>query len=71
MVGPSLSDDERDAASRRLKLFFVVLVGASGGLIALQVEPTPLELALSTVGGLLVGWVLLVFLVRSFRQEPR
>ncbi|WP_224335244.1 hypothetical protein [Haloprofundus halobius] len=71
MVGPSLSDDERDAASFRLKLFFVVLVGASGGLIALQVDPTPLELALSVLGGLLVGWLLLVFLVRSFRQEPR
>ncbi|WP_117595072.1 hypothetical protein [Haloprofundus halophilus] len=71
MVGPSLSDDERDAASFRLKLFFVLLVGASGGLIALQVDPTPVELALSILGGLLLGWLLLVFLVRSFRQEPR
>lgn len=67
MVGPSITDEERAAASTRLKAGFVLLVGASGGLVSLQADPTPLQFLGATVGGLLVGYALLVSLARSIR----
>ncbi|WP_129116461.1 hypothetical protein [Halegenticoccus tardaugens] len=71
MVGPSISDEGRRTANARLKIGFVALVGLSGGLVALQVNPTLPQLAAAVVGGLVVGWLLLWFLVRSFRRvEP-
>lgn len=60
MVGP-MPTDERSRLMRLLKLSFVVLIGASSGLITLLGEPTPLEFALVTgvglVFGALVVWV--------------
>lgn len=70
MVGPSITDEERAAASTRLKVGFVLLVGVSGGLVSLQVEPTPLQFLGAVAGGLLVGALLLAFLVRSTRGLP-
>ena len=64
MVGPSITDEERRSANTRLKVGFVLLVGASGGLVALQTEGSPVQLALGFLGGLLVGSLLLWFLVR-------
>lgn len=64
MVGPSITDEERAAASTRLKAGFVVLVGLSGGLVSLQVEPTPLQVVGAVAGGLAAGALLLAFLVR-------
>jgi lysozyme family protein len=68
MVGPSLTDDERDAANTRLKIGFVLLVAASGGMVALQTGGTPVQLVGGTVGGTVVGLVLLWFLLRWGRQ---
>ncbi|MFB6092088.1 MAG: hypothetical protein ABEK02_03650 [Haloquadratum sp.] len=64
MVGPSLTDEERDVANRRLKAGFVALVGASGGLIAVQAGGSPAVVAGGVVGGLALGVALLWFLVR-------
>jgi hypothetical protein len=74
MVGPSLSDEERDAANTRLKVGFVLLVAASGGLVALQAGGSLDQLLGGIVGGLAVGLVLLWFLVRwgqEFRASGR
>jgi len=62
MVGPSLSEEDRAAASRRLKVGFVVLVGCSGGLVALAVGATPLQAFVSVLGGLLIGGALMAYL---------
>lgn len=70
MVGPSITDEERTAASARLKAGFVLLVGVSGGLVSLQVGPTPLQFLGAVAGGLLVGALLLAFLMRSTRGLP-
>lgn len=74
MVGPSLSDQERDAANTRLKVGFVILVTASGGLVALQAGGSFAQLLGGIAGGLAVGLVLLWFLVRwgqEFRASGR
>ncbi|RJX43991.1 hypothetical protein DM826_04755 [Halonotius aquaticus] len=65
MVGSSLTDDERKTANTRLKVGFVVLVAASMGLMALQVDPTPLQLAVVIAVGLVVGVGLLWFVLRN------
>jgi len=68
MVGPSLSEDERRVASRRLKLGFVALVGVSSGLVALSAGATPVQGVAATLGGLLVGGLLLEYLGRVGRD---
>jgi predicted lysophospholipase L1 biosynthesis ABC-type transport system permease subunit len=73
VVGPSLTDSERDIASRRLKLSFVGLVAASGGLIALQAGGSLVIIAAGIVSGLVLGAVLLWFLLRwwaEFLPQP-
>jgi hypothetical protein len=64
VVGPSMTDAERDVASRRLKASFVALVAASGGLIALQAGGSPAIIAGGIVSGLVLGWALLWFILR-------
>jgi membrane associated rhomboid family serine protease len=61
MVGP-ISQEERSAAMTRLKIGVVLLVGASGGLIALHGGAGPLVLVAATVGGLVVGGLLMWYL---------
>jgi len=68
MVGSSLTDDEKDTANTRLKAGFVLLVAASMGLMALQVDPTPLQLAVVFVVGLVVGVGLLWFVLRNLAE---
>jgi len=57
-----MSEAERDDGNRKIKVGFVLLVAVSPPLIALQWDPTPLELLASLgVGvalGLLVVWYL-------------
>jgi hypothetical protein len=72
MVGPSLTDEERDDANRRLRAGFVALVAISGALVALQAGGGVEFVVAGFVGGLLVGAVLLRYLVRwgeEFRRE--
>ena len=47
----------------RLKAGFVVLVGLSSGLMALQVGASVAAIALATLGGLLAGGALLWYLL--------
>jgi lysozyme family protein len=68
MVGSSLTDDEKDTANTRLKAGFVLLVAASMGLMALQVDPTPLQLAAVFVVGIVVGVGLLWFVLRNLAE---
>lgn len=64
MVGPSLSTEEQREASLRLKAAIVALVGASAGLMALQARASLVQTALFVVGGLVLGWFLVAYLVR-------
>lgn len=68
MVGPSITKAERDATNRRLKLGMVLLIGVSGGLVSLQVDPTPLEVAAAVGVSLLLGFVLTWFVVRTLKE---
>nr|WP_152043376.1 hypothetical protein [Salinigranum salinum] len=72
MVGPSITDDERRVANLRLQIGFVVLVGLSGGLVALQVGASTPQVGLAVVGALVLGGLLLLWLRRwsaEFRRE--
>lgn len=62
MVEPSVTDEDRARFSRQLKAGFVLLVGASGGLVSLQVDPSPLQVAGAVAGGLVVGALLVWYL---------
>ncbi len=62
MMG-SRPDDDPVEGLGRLKAGFVVLVGLSGGMIAVQGGASLLVVALSIVGGLLVGGALLWYLL--------
>ncbi|WP_415382284.1 hypothetical protein [Halosimplex sp. TS25] len=62
MVGP-ISDEERSSFSRRVTVGVTLLVGASGGLVALQVDPTPLQALGAVALGLVVGYPLARFVV--------
>jgi len=64
MVGPSLSDEDRRIASRRLKLGFVALVGVSGGFVSLSVGGTIAQTLIALAAGCLVGGALVVYLDR-------
>jgi len=57
MVGPR-TREERALTRQRLAVGFVLLVGASGGLIALRAGAGPIPLLAATASGLLVGLVL-------------
>lgn len=48
--------------SRRLKAAFVVLVSASGGLVAIQGDASPFVVALAVLGGVFAGLALLWYL---------
>lgn len=64
MVGPSLSPAERDRRLRAIKAAVVLLVGLSGGLIALSGDASPELIAAAFVGGLAVGMGLVWHLSR-------
>jgi hypothetical protein len=62
VVGPSHTEEERVLANRRLEAGFVVLVAASGGLVALTAGGSPAGVAVGVAAGLVVGVLLLAFL---------
>jgi cyanate permease len=68
MVGPSMTDDQRRSANRRLQAGFVLFVGLSGGLVALQAGGTPVQLVLGLASGLVVGLAMLWFIRRWSRE---
>lgn len=62
MVGP-MSDEERRAGSQRLYTGFVVLVGASAGIMALSGGATLVQAGLVTAAGLALGGALMWWLL--------
>jgi len=58
MSGPSITDDDRRTFSRRLQVGFVLLVAASGALVAVQAGGGLPVIAAGAAGGLLVGGAL-------------
>lgn len=68
MVGSSLTDNEKTVANRRLKIGFVLLVGASTALMSLSIGPTRLQLGVAFVAGCGVGIALLWFVLRNLRE---
>ncbi|MFC6726608.1 hypothetical protein ACFQE1_20010, partial [Halobium palmae] len=62
-------DEEREAANLRLRIGFVLLVGLSAGLVSLQASPTPLQFVGAVLAGLVVGALLILWLVRSYRKS--
>jgi Flp pilus assembly protein TadB len=72
MVGPSITDEERRDANNRLQAGFVLLVGVSGGLVAMQAGASLPQVGVAIVGALVLGGVLLLWLRRwsaQFRRE--
>ena len=71
MVGPSFGDDERDRTARLLKVGFVLLVAASGALVALQAGGDRAVVAATFLGSLVVGAALTWFVARNLaRIQP-
>lgn len=73
MVEP-ISQEERDSGNRKLQIGFLILVTISPPLITLQGDPTTTQIAVATLGGLLVGLVLLWYLrglASEFQTGPR
>ena len=68
MVGPSLTEEDRRVASRRLKAGFVLLVGASAGLVSYQAGASLREGAIVVGAALAVGAALLWFVIRLLRE---
>ncbi|WP_436924143.1 hypothetical protein [Halosimplex amylolyticum] len=62
MVDP-ISDAERSSFNRRVTVGVTLLVGLSGGLVALQMDPTPLQIVGAVAFGLVVGYPLARFVV--------
>ncbi|MEF8838764.1 MAG: hypothetical protein V5A18_04585, partial [Haloarculaceae archaeon] len=67
MVGPRRSE-ERARTYRQIAIGFVLLVAASGGLIALRADAGPGAILAATVGGFVVGR-LLVWLAFPSEEE--
>ncbi|SFH36780.1 hypothetical protein SAMN04488066_10260 [Halorubrum aquaticum] len=63
MVEP-MSREERDAGNRKVKIGFLLLVAVSPPLIAMIGDPTPTQLAIAAVGGLLLGLLVVWYLSR-------
>ena len=68
MVGSSLSETEKKSANTRLKIGFVLLVAGSMSLMALQIDPTPIQLAAVFAIGVGIGVALLWFVLRNLQQ---
>jgi hypothetical protein len=69
-----MSEEDRDAGNRKLKLLFVAIVTASAGLITLQADATPVETAAALGAGFLVSLPLTWYLSRTlaeFGNRPR
>lgn len=64
MAGRSTRDRGNENGGRRLKGGFVLLVGFSGGMIALQAGASPLVVVAATIAGFLAGFALLWYMVR-------
>lgn len=71
MVGPSMTDEERALGMRRIQVVFVLMVAASGALVALQAGAGLAVVGLAGVGGGVAGAVLWWYLVSAFQSARR
>ena len=71
MVGPSMSDEDRETGMRRIQYTFVLMVAASGALVALQAEASLAVIAVAAVGGAIAGALLWWYLVSAFQSSQR
>jgi ammonia channel protein AmtB len=71
MVDSSITDEQRRSFRRRLTGGFVLLVGLSAGLVAIQARASPLEVGAAIGIGLVLGGGLAWYLVRLGRQYRR
>lgn len=69
MVGPSLSESERETGMSRIQAFVVALVGMSGALVALYADAGLPYVAAGAVGGVVAGLLLWRYLVWTYRKE--
>ncbi len=67
MVGP-MSDAERDAGNRRIKAVILLIVAVSPPLIALQFDPSTIELLAALGVGVALGLVVVWYLGRLGRE---
>lgn len=63
MVGP-ISEAERESGNRKIKLALLAIVTVSPPLIALQFDPSPIQLLAALGGGLGLGLVVVWYLGR-------
>ncbi|WP_096394599.1 hypothetical protein [Halorubrum trapanicum] len=63
MVGP-ISEAEREAGNRKIKLVLLAIVTASPPLIALQLDPSPIQLLAGAGLGFCLGLVVVWYLGR-------
>lgn len=70
MVGPSTSEDELRQQWNLLKAAFVLLVGVSAGMIAVQGGADLISVAAVVVLGLLLG-VALIYYLSSIAPDPQ
>ncbi|QWC18740.1 hypothetical protein [Halorubrum sp. 2020YC2] len=63
MVGP-LSEAEQEAGNRKIKLVLLAVVAVSPPLIALQFDPTPVQLLAALGVGLCLGLAVVWYLGR-------
>lgn len=66
MVGPTRDEATSGGGYRQLAIAFVALVAISGATVALQAGASLLVVALSTLGGVLVGLALVAYFRWSF-----
>jgi heme A synthase len=62
MVGPSLTDEEREGKALQLKVGFALVVAASGGLIGFYAGGDPLIVGGGLLGGAVLGAALVWYL---------
>lgn len=63
MVGP-IPEAERDAGNRKIKLVLLAIVTVSPPLLALQLNPSPVQLLAALGGGFLLGLIVVWYLGR-------
>ncbi len=66
-----MTGEDRTVGMKRIQFAFVVMVAASGALVALQAEASLAIIAAAAVGGAVVGAVLWWYLVSTFRSSQR
>lgn len=71
MVDSTITDEKRRSFRRFLAGGFILLVGVSAGLVAVQAQASTIEIGGATAVGLVLGGALAWYLARIGRQYRR